>query len=296
MASRHKTAQTMLAALLLVMSCMVFLAPGLQSASAESSATVIDDVEPAIEDETIEEPVEETEPAEEFIPVEPQVPLADPEPADAASGDMMGKDHPPMPHGPCHGKVMEKEHPPMKKDRSEPITDDDLLPSDVPERQDRPGAAAEKPSMKPSEKPDSEESNGIIAFGDFIGMAEGEEPSEKPSMKPSEKPDFHTEPMSISDKPVVSVKVDMSLLQAMIYEMIAGVGELTDDSDLLDRDEEDDGSEDAEDCIIYVTDESEEAEPAPVPETVIPGEFYTPPQSDSLADALRAEQVVSQLA
>ena len=76
---RHKTAQTMLTALLLVMSCMVFLAPGLQSASAESSATVIDDVEPAIGEETGEEPIEEAEPPEEYVPEVPE-PMPAPQP------------------------------------------------------------------------------------------------------------------------------------------------------------------------------------------------------------------------
>ncbi len=293
MASRHKTAQTMLAALLLVMSCMVFLAPGLQSASAESSAAIVDDVVPAVEEETEEETVEEAEPVEEYVPEEPETPPA-PEPVVrspsvapgiTAFGDRMEKDAPPMHH-------MEKKHPPVRGDEAEPITDSDLIAYGAPEDAD--GAPLDKPSVKPSEKPDYE-GGGIVAFGNFIDAVDPAEPSDKPSMKPSEKPDVHTEPVSVAEKPVVSVKINMILLQAMIYDMIASVGEMSDDADQFDRNEEDDGTEDAEDCIIYVTDESEE-EPAPVPETVIPGEFYTPPESDSLADALRAEQVVSQLA
>ncbi len=280
MARRLNTAETVTAALLLVMSCMVFIAPGLQSASAESTATVVETLEVPVEEEEETETVVEAEQTETVVEAEQTEVKEEPAKKPRSPEPVSAKHRGPTPNSP------------IPKDGAAPETEapghgdgaavrDSMEPEGKAPRDDVRGQHGADGDKKNPPVPEDE----VVAFGD-LKVFEGEEEEEAPEV-PEHLPAAPPAPRTV-------VTVDVDLLQSMLLEMALATGLLSDDTDLIDRENEVD--DDADEDEIAVVEEEPEEIPLPATGTAVPGEFYTPHESNFSMDTFRASQVVSQLA
>ncbi len=258
MALSHVKITTLLAAVLLAMSCFVFMAPGLQAESAEETASEEVVVEP--EEETAAETTEEI--ADEPEDTVTEVAVTEDLMTDAPQEH---RDNPPSAPG----------------DR--PAPSDDARP-EGPGHRDAPGRDME--SQIPEEHSGSD---GLMVFGSEMRAGEEEEPEFEPMVF-----DFPRETFRPSG-PVTVTVVDEALMHQLFYEMLLSPIELTDDTDLFEP-AQDDGEEPEEADTVPMA-EAEESDPEEdAPETVPepPGE---PPElpCNSFSDILRSHQVVANL-